>query len=279
VRGVLKAALVLVPLLAIFLGIRWVSGREAERWRARVERYVPHAVVGVDDEDLLVIAGDVPEAQEAAARVRGFYRALADRYTDLLGKPRFDRLVVVVFPDVESLQAYAGAAGRVDRGAAGQLEGYADNLHGTLFIPRDEIDTLRHETVHWFMETARRAEAPGYSPWLSEGLAQLFETFDPDARPPGPPRVEGVRLPKGLDVDRLIRIDDYGRFLVEGPRNYAEARVLAGFLFATRPKELEAYVNVERRTEEGRPEAFERIFDVKGEAFRRDLQAFIARLR
>jgi len=274
-----RVALVALPLAAIFLLIRWIGGGEAERWRARVAGHVPGATVGVDRDGLIIIADDRGQADAAEAQVRGFRQALAARYTDLLGEPSFERMVVVVFPDVSSLQAYAGETSRVDRGATGDLLGYTDAAHGAVFVPADEIDVLRHETVHWFMETARDVAAPGYSPWLSEGLAQLFETLDPDAVPPEPPNIGHLRLDRGLDVARLIRIEDYGDFLTDGQRNYTEALALCAFLFETRRDQLREYIKQERRSSESRPEAFEEIFETNGEAFRKDLAAFIARLR
>jgi hypothetical protein len=233
----------------------------------------------VDRDGLIVVAQDAARAQEAEAQVRGFREALAARYTHLLGEPRFEQMVVVVFPDVPSLQAYAGASARFDRGAAGNLHGYTDASHGAVFVPADAIDVLRHETVHWFMETARDVTAPGYSPWLSEGLAQLFETLDPSAVPPRPPSIERLQLDRELDVDRLIRIEDYGEFLRDGSRNYAEALALCGFLFERRHEALREYIREERRTDSSRPLLFEEIFESRGDAFRRELAAFLAGLR
>jgi hypothetical protein len=117
--------------------------------------------------------------------------------------------------------------------------------------------------------------APSYSPWLSEGLAQLFETLDPDAAPPRPPGIERLRL-DGLDVARLIRIEDHGEFLLDGPRNYEEALALCGFLFERRREGLEEYVKAERRTASSRPLLFEDIFGASGEPFRRELAEFVA---
>lgn len=271
-----RVVLVALPFAAVFLLIRWIGSGEAERWRERVEPHFPGAVVGVDGDGLIVVAQDPATAREAEARVRGFRRALAARYGDLLGEPRFERMVVVVFPDVSSLQAYAGAAARLDRGAAGSLHGYTDALRGAVFVPRDAIDVLRHETVHWFMETARDATAPAYSPWLSEGLAQLFETLDPDAVPPEPPRIEPFGLDGPPDVERLIRIEDYGEFLLDGPRNYAEALALSSFLFERRREGLREYIRAERRTASSREAIFEDIFAASGAPFRRELAEFVA---
>lgn len=277
-RAALKAALVLLPFLAVFLVIRWIAGGEAERWRKRVEAYCPGAVVGVSEEDLIVIAPDRDRAVAAAAQVREFRRVLAARYTDLLGEPRFDRMAVIVFPDVERLQAYAGNSGRVDRDAAGALDGYTDPVHGAVFVHEHAIETLRHETVHWFMETALDVGAPRYSPWLAEGLAQVFEKLDPLADPAEPPRVS---VPPGgdVDVDRLVHIEEYGRFVSEdGLRNYRDALLLCAFLLETRPAELRRYVEQERRSEAGRPFLFRERFAYDREPFRSEFAAFIARV-
>jgi hypothetical protein len=276
-RAALRAALFALPFALLFLGIRWLGKGDAERWRDRVASHCPGAVVGVDEEDLIVIAGDPGAARAAAEEVRDFRRALVAAYEDLLGKPRFDRMVVVVFPDAERVQAYAGESARVDRGVSGKLHGYTDPLHGAVFVPADAIDTLRHETVHWVMETARSPASPPHSLWLSEGLAQLFETFDP--RDPRPRRVVPV-LVRDLDVDRLIGIEAHAEFMGEDVgRNYAEALVLCGFLLETRGKELREYVEAERRTADARPLLFRRIFQHDKEPFRKDLAAFLAGLR
>jgi hypothetical protein len=83
-----------------------------------------------------------------------------------------------------------------------------------------------------------------------------------------------------LDVDRLIRIEDYGEFLGrDGERNYDEALALTAFLFETRGAGLHEYVAAERRSASSRSEAFRRIFHHHDDPFRRDLAAFIARSR
>jgi hypothetical protein len=278
-KALIKAALFALPVVLVLLLLRWLSGGEAERWRDRVEPHCPGAVVGIDEKGLIVVAPDREQARAAAEEVREFRKALAARYESLLGKPRFARMVVVVFPSAEDLQAYAGAAADFDRGAEGQLDGYTDPKLGAVFVPADGIETLRHETVHWFMETARDPTGPRYSPWLSEGIAQLFETLDPLAVPPRPPGIGPLRLPHGIDVDRLIHIEEYGEFLEEGQRNYREALALAAFLFETRPEQLRKYADAERKSSETRPLVFRGIFKSHEVPFQRDLAEFIARQR
>jgi len=286
-RAGLKAAVVVLPFLVAFLFIRSCSAGEAERWRDRIREHDPEAVLGVEEDDLIVIAPSPAEAAAAAATVRGFRRALVDQYGDLLGRPRQHRLVVVQFSSGDRLRHYAGDRMLHDPEQADILQGYTDPEHGAIFLPPEsEPKTLRHEVVHWVVDTAHRGTAP-YSPWLNEGLAQLFEIFDPDAWPPVEPgigpedRVDmGERLPDNtLDVDRLIRLEDYRDFtVVDGERNYLEALVLTAFLFLERPREkLLKYLRLERGTDVGRPMAFHTAF--RDETFDRDLRAFIARTK
>ena len=54
------------------------------------------------------------------------------------------------------------------------LYGYPDPKQYAVFLPADSVRTLRHETVHWVVIRSNPVHAV-QSPWLSEGLAQLFE--------------------------------------------------------------------------------------------------------
>jgi hypothetical protein len=246
-----------------------------------VEEHCPGAVVGVDEPGLIVIAPDREQARAAAAEVRDFRRELDARYRDLLGRPRFDRMVIAIFPDAAAVQAFAGGDLRADRDMAAKLHGYTDPVRGAVFLPADALSVLRHEAVHWIMEAARNPTAPPYSPWLAEGMAQLFETFEPLASPPAPPHVGRLPLPApGIDVDRLLGLEDYGEFVGEdGPRNYLESLALAAFLFETRREGLRAYIAVEQGQAGNRSYAFRRIFRHDEAPFREELAAFVARIR
>lgn len=286
-RAALKTAVVVLPFLVAFLLIRSCREGEAERWRDRVAEHDPDAVLGVVEDDLIVIAPSPAAAAEVAVTVRGFRRALVDQYGDLLGRPSVHRMVVVQFSSGSLLRRYAGDRMLRDPEKASALQGYTDSRSGALFLPPEmEPRTLRHETVHWVVETAHRGRPP-YSPWLNEGLAQLFERFDPDARPPIPPgigpatraRVGALLRDDTLDVERLLHLQDYAEFVaVEGPRNYLEALVLTAFLFQERPREdLLAYLRAERENATGRPLAFRAIY--RDPAFDEDLRTFIARTK
>ncbi|MHC4164503.1 MAG: hypothetical protein ACYSUM_20465 [Planctomycetota bacterium] len=282
-RTGLKAAVVVLPFLVAFLLIRSCSEGEAERWRDRIREHDPEAVLGIVEDDLIVIAPSRAEADEAAATVRGFRRALVEEYGDLLGIPQLHRMVVVQFSSGDRLREYAG-----DR-MLHDPERDTDPQRGAIFLPPEsEPRTLRHEVVHWVVDTAHGGTDP-YSPWLNEGLAQLFEIFDPEARPPvGPGLGPGDRQAisvlledNTLDVDRLLRLDDYGAFVVrDGARNYLEALVLTAFLFFERPREdLLRYLRQERESDQGRRLAFYTIFGHGDDPFDRDLRAFIARMK
>ncbi|MHC4974438.1 MAG: DUF1570 domain-containing protein [Planctomycetota bacterium] len=288
-RAGLKAAVVVLPFLVVFLLIRSCGQGEAERWHDRIREHDPEAVLGIVEDDLVVIAPSPAEAAAAAATVRGFRRALAEEYGDLVGRPREHRMVVVQFSDGDRLRAFAGGRMVHDPEKAEVLHGYTDATAGAIFLPPEiEPRTLRHEAVHWTVGTAHRGTAP-YSPWVSEGLAQLFEVFEPDARPPVPPgigwedrMIMGERFPDDrLDVERLLGLEDYNDFVLEdGARNYLEALVLIAFLFEERPREnLVAYLRTEREATVGRRTAFHTIYRNREEPFVSDLRAFIARTK
>jgi len=287
-RAALKAAVVVLPFLVAFLLIRSCSEGEPERWRDRVAEHDPEAVLGIVEDDLIVIAPSPARAAAAAATVRGFRHGLVEDYGDLLGRPRQHRLVVVQFSSGDRLREFAGDRMVHDPEKAEALHGYTDPTVGAIFLPPEiEPRTLRHETVHWVVGTAHRDTAP-YSPWLSEGLAQLFEIYEPEARPPVPPGIGrddrelmGLHFGRNtLDVERLIRLEDYRSFVVEdGARNYLEALVLTAFLVEERREKLLAYQRTERESTVGRPMAFQSVFRHRDEAFASDLRAFIARTK
>lgn len=282
-RTGLKAAVVVLPFLLVFLVIRSCGEGEGERWQARAAAIDPAAVLGVDADDLIVVAPSKARAEEAAAAVRGFRTALVENYGALLGVPRRHRMVIVLFSNADQLREYAGGSMVHDPERVARIHGYTDPLYGAIFLPAEvERHTLRHETVHWVMDTALGG-AGVFSPWLNEGLAQLFEPYDPAAgESPGIARKDRLLMRllmkrDVLDVDRLLDLQDYRSFVVDdGTRNYLEALVLTAFLFHARPrKKLEGYVRLERSSPEGRAEAFRRIYGSRDESFRRDLSAFI----
>ncbi|MHC4670699.1 MAG: DUF1570 domain-containing protein [Planctomycetota bacterium] len=285
-RIALKAAVVVLPFLAVFLAIRSCSEGEAERWRLRAAEVDPDAMVGVEEEDLIVVAPARALAEEAAGEIRGFRRALEERYGDLLGRPRHHRMVVVLFSTVEQLGRYAGDRMLHDPQYVARIHGYTDPVHGAIFLPPESRPrTLRHEVVHWIMDTSHGGGI-AHSPWLHEGLAQLFETYEPGTRPPGIGPEDRIRMRRSfegdtLDVERLIHLDDYRAFVVEdGARNYLASLVLTAFLFHERPRELlQSYVHLERSSPTGRPAAFHTLYRHSEEPFRRDLRAFIRRMK
>jgi len=284
-RTALKAGVVLLPFAAFFLIVRACAGGEAETWRQRAAQVDPAAVIAVDEEDLIVIAPSKDIGQAAAALVRDFRRAVVRSYGDLLGNPGGRRMVILVFPGVAEVQAYAGA--HVPERDPGTLGGYTDLRSGAIIIPADSLGTLRHETIHWIVGTAHPG-TPEHSPWLSEGLAQLFETWDPDASPPQPPALGPedsaavwVLMDDTIDVERLVRMEDYGEFVgADGTRNYLEALVLTAFLFEKRPRDVFArYLEEDLAVQSGRPELFDATFQPRGRAFQDDLRAYLRELK
>jgi len=272
-----RALFLLVPFLAIVLVLRSCREGEAQRWLARVEDYDDGLEIVVQGDDLIVLAPDRAEGARVADEVRRFRAAVDEEWGDLLGVPPERRLVVVVFSSVELVRDYAGRFGgiRHDPTRFADMVGYTDRRHGAVFVPvQPSLATLRHEVVHWIMGMAA-GHGVRYSPWLSEGLAQAFERLPPGV---GPGRAPLIRqIARGLDVNRLLDLQDYGEFVGgQATRNYAEALVLASFLLKERdPAKLKGYIRYEQQSDTSRWEAFHRLYDHDGDAFREDLRAFL----
>lgn len=287
-RAALKAAAVALPFLLVFVGIRACAGGAAERWQSRVARYEPGARVVLDTPKLIVIASDRERGARVGRQVQRFRDALIEQYGDLIGRGRGQRTVVVLFSTLARLRAYADGPDPRRTGRTKNLHGFTVAAQNAIFLPpQSTLTTLRHESVHLLMEETH-GDSTRYSPWLSEGLAQLLETFDPDANPPAPPGLGGeirAAIARGLgdtiDVRRLLRLQDYDTFTgAEVSRNYLEALALTAFLFERREREqLRRYVELERAYPRGREQAFERVYAYRQPLFQRDLSLYLRQAR
>jgi len=282
---VLKAAVVLLPFVLIFVGIRACAGGEAERWRARIAQVDPEAAIAVDRDGLIVIAPDRAWGVAAGDDVTRFRSALIENYSDLLGPGRDQRIVVVLFSTLLQLQTLAGRGAPLGPGDTANLHGYTEADKAAIYLPPgSSLDTLRHETVHLLMGQSQRGTVR-FSPWLTEGLAQLFEHYDPDSgRAPGIGEktrfwLRRTRTGESLDIKRLLALVDYGEFTgKESMRNYQDALILTAFLFQERPRaKLRDYIEGERRQPEDRDVLFHRIYAYDTDEFQSDLRKFIAR--
>ncbi len=277
-RGAVKALVVAAPFLLILLALRACGRSEGDRWLARIRQVDPAARLLVDDGSTVLVAPSEAWADHAGREAARFRRELVTRYRDLVGVGKERRLVIVVFSTLDALQAHFGA--RRPAADARFVHGFTRSDQGAIFLPPEaDFDTLRHECVHLVVAQGLEG-AGGYSPWVSEGLAQLFERGldDPGL---GPGDLAGQPVAPPFDVARLLAIADYSEFT--GPqvfRNYVEARVLMSFLFRERPRELLVrYLEGERARQGGRDELFRRIYRHDEADFGADLRAYIAMLR
>jgi len=212
-RVLAKTLVVLLPFAAVFFALRACSGKEAGRWQGRIAAVDPEVEVVVDAPDLLVLAPDAAWGRAAAEEARRFKTAIEHNYGDLLGHDRGQRLIVVLFSSIGRLRRYAGRGAAFAPDALGALHGYTDSSQGAIYLPPNStMDTLHHELVHWVVKTSHGGLVE-FSPWLSEGLAQLFERYRPGSRPPGLDPEARAQIPLvvpggEIDLDRLLGIED-----------------------------------------------------------------------
>lgn len=264
-RLLLKALVVLVPIALVVGGLRLCSRGDGGRWLSRVRAVDESATLGIDRADLIAIAPTAELGEEIGEYAVRFRAALEDDYGDLVGTGTGQRMVVVIFNEPEMIQEYAGRDITKNRAVVENMGGYTDPSYNAVFVPLDAgSPTLRHELVHLVMETATEGLVR-FSPWVMEGLAQYFETFDPPTAPKLPARVKAFARTagggRGIDIKRLLRLQDYTRFVTEdGQRNYLEALVLVAFLMEERPRSvLRGYLDVERSQRNDRYEEFVRV--------------------
>ncbi len=286
-RLLLKAGVVVLPILVVLLSVRACSRGEAERLRAEVREFDPTVEVVWDADGLIVVAPDAEWGDRAGKAVLSFRSALIRDYADLVGTGRDQRMVVVLFSNMDSLHAYFQGRSPMADGPAAHPQGWTDPGRGAIYLPPESgLQTLRHETVHLLMGQAR-SQSVNHSPWLKEGLAQLFESFDPDATPPRAPgmgeadraMLRTLLSAGGFDLMRLLEIDEYEEFVGrQVRRNYLEALALTAFLFEGQPREkLAEYIDLERRVTSpmARLRALESLYGIGGDAFRDDFRSYL----
>jgi len=265
-RLLLKLLVALVPVLLVVGLLRLCEGDSGRRWLARLQDVDPDLVIATDQPDLLAIAPTVETGAAAGLLALHFREELAGQYGDLLGEGTDRRMVLVVFSKAQYISEFGGKDVRVDRRSINDIIGLTQANRNAIYLPPDaRPDVLRHEVVHLLMGQSTQGQV-NYSPWLSEGLAQYFEFFNP----PRPVAIGGqekaflrAKLGSGeLGVRRLVELQDKDEFLQEGRAdNYLRSLVLAAFLMETRPREqIREYIEGERRPQGNRPALFARIF-------------------
>lgn len=275
-----QAAVAIAPFVLVLLLLRSCSRGAGDGWRAELAGFEDDLKLVLDRSDLIVVAPDEQLGLDVGEEVLAFRGLLIEDYGSLLGRGSDRRVVVGVFNDLDRLQAFASERFRRDARSVGAFH---DPQRGALFLARGApIGVLRHEVVHLVVSESRGI--PGqFSPWLSEGLAQVFERYDPRGDPPqepGPPLEPSALavVPAGpMDVARLVHLDDYAEFVDrQGERNYAEAALLVGFCMQRRPLEVfETYLASERSRTGNHAEAFRSLYQYEEAPFRRDFSTYV----
>ncbi|MHC4941012.1 MAG: DUF1570 domain-containing protein [Planctomycetota bacterium] len=264
-RIVLKAAVVLVPILVIVVLLRMCDRDSGRRWLERVQVIDPDLVLARESPELIAIGPTVDEAAHLGAIGLATRMSLAEEYGDLLGEGVDRRMVVVIFSRTEHIREFAGQDVRVDRKSLEEAIGLTlSDRNAILLPPGRDIETLQHEVVHLLMGQSKRIGVR-YSPWLAEGLAQYFEGYSPGGHRLAREQKVFLRhaLGKtGIDVSALIRTQDYDRFLQnEGAKNYIKALALVTYLMETQPRERMAdYIDGEKLGQADRYKLFKQAF-------------------
>lgn len=265
-RGLLKLLLIVAPIAGVVGLLRMCEAGAGDRWVDRVRAIDSGALLAIDRGELIVIAPSLERGVDVGEYALSFRRSLASEYGSILGTDVDRAMVVVVFSETRMVSAYAQKDSA--DAAMEHMQGYTDRLRNAIFLPPEVgRSVVRHELVHLLMEleTDGRVE---FSPWLSEGLAQYFEWFEP----PEPVTISDERRamlrsavgPSGVDVVRLLEMDVYRDFLVDDvDRNYLDGLVLVAFLMETEGRgKMQELIRLERNA---RGSGLRRFLTVYGE--------------
>jgi hypothetical protein len=226
----------------------------------------------VEKENVIVYAPDESTARNVKNTFTRFRTAFYDRFPLQL-EPAGERVRIHVFENGEQLSDYYSQKTN-DR--LPHNSGYYDPKDHSIALEKVEQGVLehavKHEAVHHFLEQGKITSAPGLSPWLSEGLASLYQHYAITSASDGNsswqlpssaeqaillPYAASVQLEQSLDAFLRVQGDD---FQEEGNRAfYRQARLLVFFLVEEHSETFWKYVRYELSNGGDQVGAFRRI--------------------
>ncbi len=218
-----------------------------------------------------------PQAERMLAAGEQFIETFSSRYGPLFGglEPPSNRIRLTLFRNHDEFREFARESLQVDLANNG---GYCDAANqeivlvmssierdlGAMLDPsfrlqfptNDEADVMamRHELVHYLMERGGGDFGSRAAPWLSEGLAGIFEMPDPaNGSPPPMALWTTVVLAVSADTPRLSQLVRATAMSFRGKSNlyvYAFSALLVRFLWLDDATTLWSYVRKMRDGDE-----------------------------
>jgi hypothetical protein len=218
-----------------------------------------------------------PETEQQARRMMKagevFLKEFPRRYGDDFGglEPPTSRIRLTLFRDHEDFTRFARKSLQVDLSNNG---GYCDSANQEIVLvlsslkrdlaslsdeslklrlpSQEEADVMaiRHELVHYLMERGGGDFGSRAAPWLSEGLACLFEMPDPgDGSPPDLSEWTKLVLSVSRSIPPISQVVGVGSESYRGGENafaYTFSNLLVRFLWEEDSENLWSYVRIMR---------------------------------
>ncbi len=163
----LRLAMFLAPVVVLIAAFPLLP-RLAKRWQA--QRYPSSATAG---RFVLQSTVEGQDLREPAETLEAFYQAFQAAVGESLGLSEVRGPVTVIcFPDKASLSWY------VEKKFLHTFDynaGYYEHESRTIALYRTDPEGLFHEAVHMALHLGNPHWEAAISPWVNEGLAQLFE--------------------------------------------------------------------------------------------------------
>lgn len=262
-----KAGVVLAPAF-LFLLFLYLILPSARKYYVKTQLDLK----AVDRENVIVYAPDRDIANDVYNTFDTFRTEFLQRFDGLLNPPE-KRLRIHIFKTKKDLSRYYEWKRNKP---LHQNSGFYDPSDEAIAIVQSEKHVLnravRHEAVHYFMHSGTSSSSPDWSPWLSEGLASVYELYEHDSDSPTDrkwtlpeqglwyiirPYVQGKPLKKPIGAFLDI---PHNKFREKDNREYYfQSRLLVCFLMNRYPDRFWDYVRYEMKNGPTGSDVFSRI--------------------
>jgi len=155
---------------------------------------------------------------------------------------------------------------------------------------------IRHEAVHYFLQSGTNVTSPRWSPWLNEGIASVYEHYRPVKQPDGSKKwkipLDTVRKTfvapfkdvglKTLDLkplDKFMSISDDEFRSANNTRYYRQSSLLVYYLKERYPDTFWRYFQYEKQPGRANPEVLSRMLGKDLSTLQQEIERWLKDVR
>ncbi len=224
-------------------------------------------MVSYDRENLVVYAPEEEQTREIWKTFRDYEKAFRERFRGRLNFSNNRRLRIHLFRNRSEMSEYFETKYHTSLPHNAGFYDQSDQAIALTMTPdREDLkNAIRHEAVHYFLQSGTRNKSPRWSPWLNEGLASVFEHYQEIERPDGsvewgipretvidemisPFRDSGFRSMELIPLKEFINVKEKKFRSANNAIYYRQSTLLVFFLLSKYPDAFWAYFEHEKKT-------------------------------